>query len=179
VSYLALDFETTGLYPAIHRVVEIGALRFRLGQDGEPIEEARFASLVDPGVPIPDDARAIHGISNADLSGAPPFSTVASALLTLAEGSVIVAHNASFDLSFLDAELGRLGMRRASGETVDTVVLARRAFPGLKSYKLGALASALGITPGLQHRALDDAWTCMHIYAVCTRRMSAPPERTA
>jgi len=179
VSCLALDFETTGLYPAIHRVIEIGALRFRIGPEGEAVEEARLSCLVDPGIPIPDDARAIHGISNADLTGAPPFGSVASPLLALAEGSVIVAHNASFDLSFLDSELGRLGMRRTSGGIVDTVALARRAFPGLRSYKLGSIASELGLRPGLQHRALDDAWTCMHIYAACMRRMSAPPERTA
>jgi len=168
-AYLALDFETTGLYAAIHRVIEIGALRFRLGAAGEAIEEARLACLVDPGVAVPDDARAIHGISSSDLEGAPSFGAVASSLLALAEGAVIVAHNASFDLGFLDAELGRLGSSRPASRAVDTVALARRAFPGRRSYRLGAIAAELGIDTGAAHRALDDARTCMLLFAACER----------
>lgn len=174
-AYLALDFETTGLYPAIHRVIEVGAIRFRLGTGFEAIEEGQLACLVDPGVPMPEDARAVHGISDADLVGAPPFGQVAAPLLSLAEGAVIVAHNASFDLSFLDAELGRLGrlgLARPAARSADTVALARRAFPGRRSYRLGAIAAELGIGAGSAHRALDDARTCMTLFAACAARLA-------
>jgi DNA polymerase III epsilon subunit family exonuclease len=169
--YLALDFETTGLYPAIHRVIEVGALRFRLGADGRPVEEAQLACLVDPGVPMPEDARAVHGISAADLRGAPGFEAVAACLLAMAEGAIIVAHNAQFDLSFLEAELARLGLPRPALEAADTVALARRAFPGRLSYRLGAIAGELGIVQGSAHRALDDARTCMSLFARCAARL--------
>jgi DNA polymerase III epsilon subunit family exonuclease len=153
------------------RVVEIGAIRFSLGSDGF-FEEASMACLVDPGMPIPSRAVAIHGISNEDVQGAPTFGEVAPNLLAMAEGAIIVAHNVRFDLSFLDAELSRLGLLRPPCKTADTVALSRRAFPGRASYRLGAIASALGIDTGAAHRALDDARTCMLLYAACIRQIS-------
>jgi DNA polymerase-3 subunit epsilon len=170
VTFLALDFETTGLDSTVGRVVEIGAIRFKLWPEGYD-EEASMACLVDPGMPIPHRARAIHGISDEDVAGAPSFREVAPALLALAEGTVIVAHNVRFDLSFLDAELYRLGLTRPPAETADTVALSRRAFPGHASYRLGAIASVLGIDAGAAHRALDDARTCMLLYAACARQL--------
>lgn len=167
---LALDFETTGLDSGRERVVEIGAIRFRLGPGG-PEEEATLASLVNPGLPIPPRAIAIHGITDEDVARAPAFGEVARALLALAEGATIVAHNAGFDLSFLDAELARLGLARPPSETADTLALSRRAFPGRPSYRLGAIASALGIDAGSAHRALDDARTCMQLYALCAAKL--------
>jgi DNA polymerase III subunit epsilon len=171
-SYLALDFETTGLYPAMHRVIEIGAVRFRLDADWRAAVEGRLGCLVDPGVPVPDDARSVHGISDADLAGAPPFGEIAASLLAFSGGAVIVAHNASFDLSFLDAELAQLGLERPAAEAADTVALARRAFPGRRSYRLGAIAAELGIETGAAHRALDDAATCMALFAKCAERLA-------
>lgn len=131
-----------------------------------------MAALVDPGMPIPARAIAIHGIRDEDLAGAPSFGEVAPSLLALAEGAVIVAHNARFDLSFLDAELARLGLPRPPSASEDTVALSRRAFPGRASYRLGAIASALGIDSGSAHRALDDARTCMRLYAACAGRLA-------
>jgi DNA polymerase III subunit epsilon len=171
VNFLALDFETTGLDSGIGRIVEVGAIRFRM-EGGACVEEAYMASLVDPGMPIPRQAMSIHGITNEDVAGAPAFGELALPLLALAEGAVIVAHNVRFDLSFLDAELSRLALARPAQATEDTVALSRRAFPGRASYRLGAIASALGIDSGLAHRALDDARTCMLLYAACARQLA-------
>jgi DNA polymerase III epsilon subunit family exonuclease len=171
VTFLALDFETTGLDSAIGRVVEIGAIRFR-SEGGICAEEASLACLVNPGMPIPARAISIHGISDADVAQAPSFAEVAPALLALAEGAVIVAHNAGFDLSFLDMELSRAGISRAEAKVQDTVGLSRRAFPGRASYRLGAIAAALGIEAGAAHRAIDDARTCMLLYMACVRRLA-------
>ena len=170
MTFLALDFETTGLDSTIGRVVEIGAIRFSIGPEGV-VEEASMACLVNPGMRIPHQAMAIHGISDEDVAGAPAFAEVAPALLALAEGAVIVAHNVRFDLSYLDAELARIGMARPEARTEDTVALSRRAFPGRASYRLGAIASALGIDSGYAHRALDDARTCMLLYHACERQL--------
>jgi DNA polymerase III subunit epsilon len=171
MTFLALDFETTGLDCKIGRVVEIGAIRFSLGKDGID-EEAYLASLIDPGMPIPYQARSIHGISNEDVVGAPRFGEVAPALLAIAAGAVIVAHNVRFDLSFLDAELSRLGLTRPVVKVEDTVHLSRIAFPGRASYRLGAIATALGIDAGAAHRALDDARTCMLLYCACAMQLA-------
>ena len=170
MTFLALDFETTGLDSTIGRVVEIGAIRFRLGSEG-CVEEAALACLVDPGMPIPRQASAIHGISDEDVKGAPAFREIVPALLAIADGAVIVAHNVRFDLSFLDAELSRIGAARPEAKVEDTVGLSRRAFPGRASYRLGAIASALGIDAGSAHRALDDARTCMLLYQACARQL--------
>ena len=171
MTFLALDFETTGLDSGAGRVVEVGAIRFRL-ERGACIEDACLACLVDPGMPIPPRAMAIHGISDRDVAGAPAFGEVARSLLALVEGAVIVAHNVRFDLGFLDAELSRLGLSRRAQAAEDTVALSRRAFPGRSSYRLGDIASALGIDSGSAHRALDDARTCMRLYVACARRLA-------
>jgi DNA polymerase III epsilon subunit family exonuclease len=171
VTFLALDFETTGLDSVIGRVVEIGAIRFSTGPGG-CVEEASLACLVDPGMPIPRQASAIHGISDADVAGSPAFGEVAHALLALSAGAIIVAHNVRFDLSFFDVELSRLGLVRPEARTEDTVALSRRAFPGRASYRLGAIALALGIDAGFAHRALDDARTCMLLYHACARQLA-------
>ena len=178
--FLALDFETTGLDSSRERVVEIGAIRFRLegGADGGEarlIEEGSLASLVDPSIPMPARARAVHGLGDEDLAGAPPFRDLALPLLSLAEGASIVAHNVSFDLSFLVAELGRMGLAAPRAPAVDTVTLSRKVFPGLPSYRLGSVAQSLGIHSGRGHRAVDDARTCMRIYAACAAAIGRRP----
>ena len=168
--FLALDFETTGLDCAKGRVVEIGAVRFKIGAEG-CVEEASMACLVDPGMPIPRHASAIHGICDDDVACAPSFCEVAPSLLALAEGATIVAHNVRFDLAFLDAELSRAGLTRPEAKAEDTVALSRRAFPGRASYRLEAIATALGIDTGSSHRALDDAKTCMYLYGACEKQL--------
>ena len=85
--------------------------------------------------------------------------------------SFYTRRRAAFDLSFLDAELAKLGRIRPAAESKDTVGLSRRAFPGRASYRLGAIAGALGIDAGSAHRALDDARTCMLLYLACARQL--------
>ena len=175
--YLALDFETTGLDPARERVVEIGAIRFvpvtagLSGAEGRRATElGAMASLVKPGIRMPREVIAIHGITGEDVEDAPPFKEVAPALSALASGAYIVAHNAPFDLAFLRAELARAGLPPPLNPVIDTRLLAKAAFPGLSSYRLVHLASRFGIEPGRAHRALDDARTCMDLLVLCASR---------
>ncbi len=202
-SYLALDFETTGLDPRRERVVEIGALRFRVAESDCPAaagplfaagcaerregygfgsrgagprllltEEARLSALVNPGKPIPPETTAIHGIRNEDVANEPPFANLAFALTELAQGAVIVAHNAPFDLSFLEAELARAGLAAPANEVVDTRLLAKAAFPGLPSYRLVELAAALGLGHERAHRALDDARACAELFLAAAEHLA-------
>jgi DNA polymerase-3 subunit epsilon len=186
LSFLALDFETTGLDHRRDRVVEIGAIRYSArreppGPGGRLVfrEEGAIAALVDPGMAMPAIALSIHGISDSDLAGAPRFATLAPALLALCGDSIIVAHNAPFDLAFLRSELERAGLPEPRNESLDTRVLAKAAFPRESSYRLGSLVASLGIEGGRAHRALDDARACMGILAAyaAARAAAAGPSR--
>jgi DNA polymerase III epsilon subunit-like protein len=173
--------------------VEIGALRFSLalagpspsGQASGPAAESRWEAvehealsvLVDPGIRIPPIVTGIHGIRDEDVAGKPAFSGYAARLLALAEGAIIIAHNAPFDLGFLREELLRAGLPACAAAAVDTRMLAKAAFPGLPSYSLGNLARGLGIETGNSHRALDDARACMRLFLASASRIA--PARAA
>jgi DNA polymerase III epsilon subunit family exonuclease len=154
--YLALDLETTGLSAEADRVVEIGAVRF----DGEGQELERFERLVNPGRPMPRSAQAVHGISDADLAEAPSVGEVLPEFLEFlgepAE-SMLLAHNARFDASFLGGELARVGLGSSGYVVVDTLPLARRRLPHLRDHRLDTLAHELGLDPHGPHRALADS----------------------
>ena len=157
-TFVAFDFETTGLDGRNDRIVEIGALRF--GPDGEG--EA-FQTLVDPGRPIPWQASKVNGISDAMVRGQPDLDVALPRFLAFAGGAVLVAHNAPFDLGFLKAGLARLGLKVPANPTADTCALARLALPGRRSYSLQNLAGEFRIDPGSAHRALDDARVCARL----------------
>lgn len=167
--FLALDFETTGLDSVAGWVVEIGALRFvpREGLGGECM-----ASLVRPGIPIPPEVTAIHGIRDEDVLGSPAFAELAPSLLALAEGTILLAHNAPFDIAFLRTELARTGLTMPNNLVMDTRLLAKAAYPGLPSYRLVDLARHLDLDTGRAHRALDDARTCAALFLAAASRLS-------
>lgn len=149
-----LDFETTGLSPDMgDRITEVAALRIA---DGEVVD--RYVSLVNCGVRIPAFITGLTGITQAMVDGAPPASQVVPALIDFIGTDVLSAHNASFDEKFLKAEGARLGIKPRHSGTVCSLKLARRVFPELGSYKLGALSGQLGIRfKGTAHRAEADA----------------------
>lgn len=167
--YAAFDVETTGLDSAKDRVVELGLLLFRFDPEGAIVEDGQLSSLVNPEGSIPESATAIHGITDLDVSQAPFFGELAEELDGLLADRVLVAHNAPFDEAFLRAEFSRLGRVAREREVADSLVLARLAFPSLRSYALGRAAFALGIEVGTSHRALDDARTCMRLFSRSAR----------
>lgn len=149
-----LDFETTGLSPALGaRITEVAALRI---VDGRVVE--RFVSLVNCGVRIPYEITMLTGISQHMVDRAPPVQEVVPALLRFIGRDALSAHNASFDAKFLAAESAMLGMRPAYSALLCSLLLARRLLPGRSSYKLSNLAAALNIRfSGNAHRAEADA----------------------
>ena len=154
VPLAVVDVETTGLSPERgDRVIEVAVLRAEPGQ-----APRLYASLVDPGRPIDPNASAVNGIRAADLVGKPRFVELIDALTDRFEGAVLVAHNAAFDLSFLQAEFALVGKRFPELPIVDTLLLARQSFR-FQSNRLGSVASALGVKIAGAHRAAADVLT--------------------
>jgi DNA polymerase-3 subunit epsilon len=149
-----LDFETTGLSPAMgDRITEVAALRIVGGRVTE-----RYVSLINCKVRIPSFISHLTGISQAMVDRAPPVDQVVPELLDFIGEDALSAHNASFDEKFLNAEAGRLGLAPRHVGLVCSLKLSRRVFPGLSSYKLGLLSGQLGIRfRSAAHRAESDA----------------------
>jgi DNA polymerase-3 subunit epsilon len=151
--FVVFDLETTGTRPGVSRIVEIGAVRL-----GGFEEVGTFEQLVDPGVPVPQTITRITGIQARDVRGAPRISAALPEFLRFAHGAVLVAHNARFDVGFVDAELSRLESRRLAAPVIDTVALARRLMEGrLPRMNLGTLAERFDTEVRPCHRALPDA----------------------
>jgi DNA polymerase III subunit epsilon len=150
---VVLDFETTGLQPARDRTIEVAAT---LMVDHRPVDT--FCRLMHPGFALPSFITSLTGITDQMLRGQPRPEEVMPSLQKFVRGLPIVAHNASFDRAFLQAELARAGLR-AESEFLCTMRLARRLAPGLPSYRLDALVDALQVrTPSARqfHRSLAD-----------------------
>ncbi len=150
-----VDVETTGWLPDEAGITEIGAVRVRGGR-----VIAEFSSLVNPGTPVPAPITELTGISDQMLAAAPPVAAVLPGLLAFARNSVLVAHNAPFDMRFITAACTASGLAWPGFEVVDTVRLARHlmAVPGeVPDRKLGTLAAYFGTPARPSHRALDDA----------------------
>jgi DNA polymerase III epsilon subunit family exonuclease len=152
-TYVVVDLETTGLRPGSAGICEIGAVRVR-----ELELEETFETLVNPRRPLPAPITALTGIEPAALRGAPPAELAVRRFLDFAGDAVLVAHNARFDLGFLDVEVERLTGRRVAAPVVDTVWLARRLLAGrIGRVGLGSLAYFFGTAVRPCHRALPDA----------------------
>jgi DNA polymerase III epsilon subunit family exonuclease len=152
-TFVVVDLETTGLRPGSSRICEIGAVRVR-----ELELQEEFELLVDPGMPIGPVIAALTGLSDSDLRGGPHPAIAVRRFLEFAGDAVLVAHNARFDLSFLDCETERLTGARLAGPVVDTVGLARRLLAGRTPRAgLSSLAHFFGTAAQPCHRALPDA----------------------
>jgi DNA polymerase III subunit epsilon len=157
------DTETTGLDPKIERIIEIGAVelenRFPTGRT--------FHHYIDPeGRKVDPAALAVHGISDADLKGKPLFSEIAQAFLQFVGDAKLVAHNAGFDKSFLNAELARMNREPVPDDSfIDTLAIARRRHP-MGPNSLDALCKRYGISNAhrTKHGALLDSELLAEVY---------------
>ena len=141
--HIIFDTETTGLsHQDGHRLIEIGAVEM---VDGG-LTGRTFHELIDPERDIPVEAQRVHNITDEMVRGKPKFAdpSIGPAFLAFIKGATLVAHNASFDVGFLGAELRRAGLAMPRCEVIDTVQIARRKFPGSPA-SLDALCSRFGI----------------------------------
>ncbi len=167
VREIVFDTETTGLSPfAGDRMVEIGCIELV-----NRVETGRhFHAYFNPERPMPSEAEAVHGLSEMFLSDKPRFGELAEELLDFMADSPLVAHNASFDFGFLNAELERCRRKSVCGSRmVDTLLLARSRHPGAK-HSLDALCARLGVDRSMRvkHGALLDAQLLAQVYVELT-----------
>lgn len=157
---IVLDFETTGLSPDHgDRAIEIGAVRIEQGQLVD-----RFQQLMDPGRPISAFIESYTGISNGMLTGAAPCEAVMDDFARFIQGANLVAHNASFDRRFLEAELNRINLR-CTGSFACSMLASRRIYPEAPNHKLGTLVNFKHLpNDGTFHRALADAEMTAHLW---------------
>jgi DNA polymerase III subunit epsilon len=155
ITFVAFDTETTGLHPIMHRLVEIGAIRFRLS--GREI--ATFQTLINPQTPIPQNVQQVHGITDAMVHGQLTVEQVIPYFIEFlgAPDTILLAHNTLFDLGFLAMALTRLGIAYPPHFVCDTLDMARRLYPAWPSHSLEHVATRLKIANRAEHRALSDA----------------------
>ncbi len=156
-TFVAFDTETTGFSPTSERIIEMGAVKYR---DGKVIASAHW--LIHPGIPINNSS--VHHITDEMVSGHPPFVDTYKAFVRFVGDSVLLAHNASFDVRFMQAEIERNHLEPLPNPVIDSLALFRKWYPAAPSHKLGALAEQLGIPTGSQHRAEDDSRTLLLIF---------------
>lgn len=168
-SFIAFDLETTGTVAGVDQIVEIGAVKFVNG-----VPESIFATLIDPGIPIPEAASRVNGITNDMLVGQPKITDVLDPFAEFCGDDPLVAHNAPFDAAFLTADIKRHETSAPRGVVLDTCTMARKVYPGLANYKLGTLVQHLSIIAnGDFHRAEADASYCGNLFARMLERLSA------
>ncbi len=153
-TFVVLDLETTGGAADGAGITEIGAVKVRAGA-----ELGVFATLINPGERLPPFITVLTGITEAMLAPAPPIEAVLPSLLEFLRGSVLVAHNAPYDVGFLKAACARHGYLWPNPRVLDTAAVARRALTRdeVPNRKLGTLAQFFHATVQPTHRALDDA----------------------
>jgi DNA polymerase III subunit epsilon len=151
IMFCVIDLETTGTRPQYDKITEIAILL----HDGQRVVD-RFQTLIYPERRIPPLIFSITGISDGMVESAPRFHEVAKKIVEMTSGKIFVAHNAHFDHAFLKKEFADLGYR-FQAETLCTIRMSRKTFPGLPSYSLGKLCESLKIPFQNRHRAMGDA----------------------
>lgn len=154
------DTETTGVSPANDRIIEIAAY--------DPVRNLSFNKLVNPGMPIPKEATAIHGITDEMVASAPTYAQVGQEFIDFCEGDVaLIAHNNDgFDRYFLENEAKRNGLVNPPWPMIDTLKWARKYRPDLPRHPLQFLRQIYGIKENTAHRALDDVMVLYEIFSV-------------
>jgi DNA polymerase-3 subunit epsilon len=168
--FAVVDLETTGWSPQNGAITEIGAVRVRGG-----VRRGEFASLVNAGSPVPEPIEELTGISDWLLTAAPLLAAVLPRLLRFAEGCVLVAHNAPFDVGFLTAACDDCGLAWPEFTVLDTVTLARQLVEPdeVPDRRLCTLASFFGARNRPAHRALADARATADILVPLVNRLAA------
>ncbi|HEU4874406.1 MAG TPA: exonuclease domain-containing protein [Pyrinomonadaceae bacterium] len=162
LDFVVVDVEATGAKTPPNRLIELGAFRIRGGRIVD-----KFLSLVNPEIPIPRFVASLTGISNDMVKNAPVFAEVAPRWLDFVSDSVLVAHNAPFDTSFLNHEISRVyANHRMVNPHLCTVRLSRRAFPELSNHRLETIAQHFSIPIASRHRAGSDALATAEIFIV-------------
>jgi DNA polymerase-3 subunit alpha (Gram-positive type) len=160
-TFVIFDIETTGLSCSNNKIIEIGAVKI---EQGKVVDN--FSKFIDPEISIPYRIVELTGITDEMTKGAEKIDTVLKEFISFIGDSIVVAHNANFDVSFIKKNCSDLGLEFSNG-VMDTIPLAKYVLPELKRYKLDSIAKYLKINMGSHHRAIDDARTTTTILIHC------------
>ena len=162
MAYVIFDTETTGFHPELgDRIIEIAAVRVH----NESVTQETFESFINPHRIVPSESISVHGISNDMLAQAPEASEVIPKFLEFVGSDTLVAHNAEFDMAFLENELKLLEMSHIKlPNCLCTVELSRQELPDLARHNLDTLTQHFGIHIERRHRALDDVLATAEIF---------------
>lgn len=170
--FCVLDLETTGLSHITENITEIGVLKIK---DGKVID--KFECFVNPEKPIPVNITQITGITDDMVKDAETIEKIIPKLIDFIGDSVLVAHNAQFDIGFLKHNFEKNGYK-LENTYIDTVRLAKMIFPDFKKYKLGIIAENLNIKVDIAHRALDDVKTLVGIFNIMVEKAKEKSAKT-
>ena len=159
LTFTAIDTETTGFNAQKHRVIEIGAVKFR---NGQILSHRKW--LVKPAVEIPLAVQRIHGITPAMVTDAPPIKDVLPQLRAFIKDTIVLAHNAPFDRAFLSLEFHRAQLEPPREKIVDTLRVLRVLYPDFKSHRLSSIAEEMQVKHEVAHRALADATMLANVF---------------
>lgn len=157
-SCVVFDIETTGFGPVNDRIIEIGAVKVVNGQITD-----RYSTFVNPDIPIPFRIEQLTGINDTMVMDSPMIDVILPEFLAFCEGCILVAHNASFDVGFIQKKAEQLGIE-TDFTVLDTVAMARILLPELSKFKLNIVAKAVGVSLENHHRAVDDAFATAEIF---------------
>lgn len=165
--FTAFDTETTGLHCKKDKIIEIGAIKFNKFGIID-----KFSALVNPGICLPYHCYELSGISQEMVEDKKTIEFVLPDFFDFIEDSILIAHNANFDVGFINEEATNANLKVLSKPNVppvDTVKMSRLCFPTLEKHNLQFLAKHFNINPGNAHRAYDDALVCMSIFLECLK----------
>jgi len=163
IEFVAFDTETTGLSPVSSRLVEISGVKFKLGVDAAEV----FSSLINPQCYIPREATRVHGITNEMVESAPTVKEVVPNFFSWinVRNTVLLAHNASFDLGFLRVAANALQSPLPNKYVIDTLRLSRKLVSDVPNHQLATIVRHLGLPSGGYHRALADSYHVRNLLA--------------
>ncbi len=163
-NYIVFDLETTGFDPKVCKIIEIGALKYR---NNELVD--KFDILINPEIPIPEVITSITGINNDMVKNSPLICEILPKFIEFIEDYPLVAHNAPFDLSFIEQNILNLGLDMIKNTNLDTVLLSRKYIPQAYNHKLETLKKYFHLDYG-SHRSIDDCKTTNYIYQYCKNK---------
>lgn len=171
--WVAFDTEATGYSNVTDRLVEVAGVRFRR-ENGRWANLGEFSELVRPGVPMPAEVTAIHGLADADVAQAAPPREVLPRFFAFAKDALLVAHYAPFDVGAFVFTCLRERLTVPGLTAFDTYPFARRQVPELPDYSLETVTKALGVAQAAHHRALPDARATRDLFQKCVEKMGDP-----
>ena len=165
VTFVVFDTETTGFSSTSDRMVELGVVKFR---NGKMLEEKSW--LINPGRKIPYWATKVHGITDQDVKDQPTFKDVYPEFMEFISGSILMAHNARFDIAFISEEARRANLELPHNLVIDSLSLFRRWFPQSKSHSVEAVAKYTQVETLVLHRAVADS---MYVFLIFDKELKS------